>query len=149
MTIWLKKAFGLLWGSCPQQHFWMCKNSWPLSRPLCGPFRKWRAPQEEIPSEVSNCWIIYLFLGLLMHVMMHLRSCFSYECVDWDKNKMKIKISKNIEWKQMVDSYTMCECPLVCVRATKIMEVTRLLHTRGDIENMSHIKLRQLENDSL
>jgi hypothetical protein len=49
----------------------------------------------------------------------------------------------------MVDSYTMCECPLVCVRATKIMEVTRLLHTRGDIENMSHIKLRQLENDSL
>ena len=49
----------------------------------------------------------------------------------------------------MVDSYTMCECPLVCVRATKIMEVTRPLHTRGDIENMSHIKLRQLENDSL
>ena len=49
----------------------------------------------------------------------------------------------------MVDSYTMCECPLVCVRATKIMEVTRLLHTRGDIESITHIKLRQLENGSL
>ena len=42
----------------------------------------------------------------------------------------------------MVDSYTMCECPLVCVRATKIMEVTRLLHTRGDIEKHTTYKTK-------
>ena len=41
----------------------------------------------------------------------------------------------------MEDKYTMCECPLVCVRATKIMEVTRQLHTRGDIESILQIKL--------
>ena len=74
-----------------------------------------------------------------MHVMMHLRSCFSYECVYKDKNKMKIKISKNIKLKQMVDSYTMCECPLVCVRATKIMEVTRLLLKNEGILKAYHV----------
>ena len=42
----------------------------------------------------------------------------------------------------MVDSYIMCECPLVCVRATKIMEVTRLLHTRGDIEKHTTYKTK-------